>query len=53
MNFEQKKKSSEKNSEMFSKKFFFAFFWSKSRNGGEFTNLMPEIESRNGGDHEL
>ena len=33
--------------------FFFSFLRSKSRNDGEFTNLMPEIESRNGGDHEF
>ena len=35
-------------SENFSKKNLSCFFLSKSRNGGEFTNLMPEIESRNG-----
>ena len=35
------------------KKFFFGFFFSKSWNGGEFTKLRPETESRNRGDHEL
>ena len=35
------------------KNFFFGFFFSKSWNEGEFTNLRPETESRNRGDHEL
>ena len=35
------------------KKFFFWIFFSKSWNEGEFTNLRPETESRNRGDHEL
>ena len=35
------------------KKIFFGFFFSKSWNEGEFTNLRPETESRNRGDHEL
>ena len=43
MNFEQKKKSEKKKSENFSKKnFFLLFFWSKSRNGGEITNLCQK-----------
>ena len=35
------------------KNFFFWIFFSKSWNEGEFTNLRPETESRNRGDHEL
>ena len=35
------------------KKKILGFFFSKSWNGGKFTKLRPEIESRNGGDHEL
>ena len=45
-------------SEIFSEKiseknFFFWIFFSKSWNEGEFTNLRPETESGNRGDHEL
>ena len=43
-----------KNFRKFSKKiFFFAFFGSKSRNGGEIHEIRPETESRNSGDHEF
>ena len=52
MNFEQKN-FEKKNLKFFQNFFFFAFLWSKSRNGGEITNLMPETESRNTGDKEL
>ena len=41
--FWTEKKIRKKKSENFSKKkFFFAFFWSKSRNGGEITNLCQK-----------
>ena len=33
--------------------FFGGFFLSKSWNGGEFTKLRPETESRNSGNHKL
>ena len=53
MNFKQTKKIWKIFQKFFKKNLFLLFFCSKTWNGGEFKNLMPETESRNKGDHEL